>query len=530
MKALQNVGLRSFLWSLILFFSVCLFYYISSAMKTDGHYTYLLDDAYIHLAIAKNFALYDIWGMTKYQFSSTSSSPLFTYILSVLITVFGNNDQIPLYFNSIFSAGIIYILSIYYAEVFKGVKETVLAVLFTVFFIVLQINLLSGMEHVFQVFLFVINIFCFYHLKQSKTAMFGFYISILLMGLVRFESMFYFVILAFMFALVRKWKDAVLVLLLGFIPIIGFCAYNYQQDGYFFPNSVVVKGTRLSFDSNIIQQLKVILLDNLLLNVSFYKVGIFPVLLCSILVYRDFRVKKLQDTLKDNFLLIVFSLLMICHCMFADLKGHLRYEAYILTGFCMTLIPKCKELFSDFNNYIKKEKIITILIAVNALLLIYKGGVAHRIMIGGGKNIYEQQVQSAKFLHQFYNDSKVVANDIGAVCYYTNIHLLDIAGLGSVETIRFNEGKKKFDAKFGNFLTQYSTDHRYDIAVVYEGWLQGYVPSGWKKAAVLKIEERVTVARLEVSIYAIDIKNLEQLKQNIKKFNWNKNVTVTIVD
>lgn len=530
MKALQNIRLRSFLWSFIVFFSVCLFYYISSSMKTEGHYTYLLDDAYIHLAIAKNFALYDVWGMTKYQFSSTSSSPLFTYILSLLITLLGNNDQIPLYFNIIFSAGILYFLSTYYAEVLKGVKETVMAVLFTIFFIVLQINLLSGMEHVFQVFLFVVNIFCFSHKDQNKAAVYGFYLSILLMGLVRFESMFYFVILAFMFALIRKWKDAILILLLGFIPIMAFCAYNYQQDGYFFPNSVVVKGTKLSLDSNIVQQLKVILLDNFLLNVSFYKVGVFPVLLCFIVVYRDFRVKKVHDVLKDNFLLIVFSLLMICHCMFADLKGHLRYEAYILTGFCMALIPKLKELFTDFRNYIKKEKLITILIAANVFLLIYKGGVAHKIMMGGGKNIYEQQVQSAKFLHQFYNNSKVVANDIGAICYYTNIHLLDIAGLGSVETIRFNEGKKKFDGKFGSFLTQYSTDNKYDIAVVYEGWLQGYVPAGWKKAAVLKIEEKVTVARLEVSIYAIDTRNLEQLKQNIKKFNWNKNVTVTIVD
>lgn len=530
MEIVRNIGLRSFLLSFIFFFSVCLLYYIISVLKTDGNYIYLMDDAYIHLAMAKNFALYDVWGMTRYQFSSTSSSPLFTYILSVLIQIFGNNDQIPLYFNIIFSVGILYILSEYYAEIFNDVKKTVLAVLFTTFFIVLPLNILSGMEHVFQVFLFAVNIFCFYRYNQSKSAIFGFYLSLLLMGVVRFESMFYFVILACMFALVRKWKETVFILFLGFIPIIIFCIYNYQQDGYFFPNSVMVKGTKLSFDAQILNQIKVILLDNLLLNISFYKIGFFPLLLCAIFIFRDLKTKTLKEVLKDNFLLIVFSLVMVCHAMFADLKGLLRYEAYILTGFCMVLIPKCKGLFFNVVDYIKKEKLVSLLISANVLLMIYKCWVAHPIMCNGGKNIYEQQIQSAKFLHQFYNTSKVVANDIGAISYYTNIHLLDIAGLGSVETIHFNENKKGFDQEFGSFLSKYCLDHQYEIAVVYEGWLQGYVPSYWKKAATLKIEDKITVARLEVSLYSINTRNLEELKQNIKTFNWNKNVTVTIIE
>jgi mannose/fructose/N-acetylgalactosamine-specific phosphotransferase system component IID len=45
---------------------------------------------------------------------------------------------------------------------------------------------------------------------------------------------------------------------------------------------------------------------------------------------------------------------MICHSMFADLKGMFRYEAYILTGFSMALIPKLKGLFENFRTYIKR--------------------------------------------------------------------------------------------------------------------------------------------------------------------------------
>lgn len=530
MRSSRNIGLQSFFTSVFIFFGICLLYYIGSVSKTNGHYVYPLDDAYIHLAIAKNFALHNVWGITKYQFSSTSSAPLFTFILSWLIKVFGNNDQIPLYFNVIFSLGIIYCLSIYYAGIFKNMRRAVFAVVFTLLFAVLHLQMLSGMEHIFQVFLFIVNIFCFYHWDKNRWAILGFYLTILLMGLVRFESMFYFIILAFVFILIRKWKGAIGVLMAGFVPILIFCYFNYQQDGYFFPNSVVVKGTKLSLDSNILSQLRVIFFDNFLLNISFYKIGVFPILLCMIFIYRDLKTKTFKEVVNDNFFPIVFSLVMICHAMFADLKGMFRYEAYILLGFSMSLIPKMSGLFFDFKNYIKREKIITLFIIINILLLCYKGWMAHRILENGGKNIYEQQIQSARFLHTYYNNSKVVANDIGAITYYTDIHLLDIVGLGSIEMIPFNENRNLLSDKFESFLTEYSRNHHYEIAVIYDEWFQGHVPKTWKKVAVLKIRHIVTASKDEVSIYSIDPANLEMLKKNIQSFNWNKNVEVKILD
>jgi hypothetical protein len=167
---------------------------------------------------------------------------------------------------------------------------------------------------------------------------------------------------------------------------------------------------------------------------------------------------------------------------------------------------------------------------VNVFLLVYKCWVAQMMWDKGGKNVYEQQFQSARFLNTYYNTSKVVANDIGAITYYTDIHLLDIAGLGSVETIHFNEDKKHFDQRFKTFLTGYCNKNKYEVAVVYENWLQGQVPDGWKKVAVLKIQDKFNVAQDEVSLYSVDPGNLQQLKNNIKGFNWNRNVRVTIVE
>lgn len=528
MRYSPATGSKSLWISFAVFFIVCAIYYMISVPKTGGHYVYPLDDAYIHLAMAKNFALHDLWGVTRYKFSSTSSSPLFTGLLSFLIKIFGNNDQIPLYVNLIFGAGTVYILNRYFNRAFKKAGSVTLPVLFTLFLSVLHLQVLSGMEHVLHVFLFALNILCL--TRTDRWSVFGFYFSLSLMGVVRFESMFYFAVLAFVFMMLKKWEKAVFIILAGFIPIAVFCYINYQHDGYLFPNSVVVKGTKLTFDSHFLHQLKQILLGNFLLNASFYKVGFFPLLICLALICRDFKNTKFHNAVQDNLLLIVISLVTICHSMFADLKGLFRYEAYLLIGFSMAIVPQVKGFVENFKGYITKEKLISGLITVNMALLFYKFFIAHLMLSEGGKNIYEQQIQSAKFLHAYYNESKVVANDIGAITYFTNIHLLDTAGLASEETIPFNENKRKPDAAFEYFLTRYTADRNYEIAVIYDAWLQPHIPENWKKAAVLKIKNPVTVSKDEVSIYSINNTAGRELKENIRKFKWDRNVQVTIPD
>jgi len=518
---------KTFLISLLLFLAICSGYYFLSLTKTDGHYIYVIDDAYIHLAIAKNFALYDVWGVTKYRFSSSSSSPLFTFLIGILIKIFGDNDLIPLYFNALFSAGIVFILNQFYSKIFSSELKVISGVIFTVLFITLHLQVLTGMEHVFQVFVFSLNIFCFYNLNQKKWATLGFFISLLFLGLIRFESMFYFVSVAFVFFLIKNWKYGIAVLGFGFIPIAVFCVFNHSQSGYWFPNSVVVKGTAVHFDENFFREFVKIIDYKLISSNSLYKIGLFPVLISWWFVFED-RKKSLNEILSKNFMLIVLSCTFILHCLFAETKSMFRYEAYILTGFSMAVFERISRDFV-FESFFKLKKVfISGFLLANFALMIYKTFVSHKMLAFGNKNIYEQQIQSAKFLHTYYNDAKVVANDIGAVTYFTDIHLLDIVGLGSAETIPFNGNEVTFDYRFKNFLTKYTLEHKYDIAVVYDHWFNGQIPDTWKKAAELKISNNVNTAGSTVSVYSIKESDLGTLKNNIRNFRWNKNVQVVI--
>ena len=68
-------------------------------VSTGGRFVYALDDAYIHMAMAKNLAQHGVWGCTPFQFSAASSSPLWTALLGVVFFLTGVHDVTPLLLN-----------------------------------------------------------------------------------------------------------------------------------------------------------------------------------------------------------------------------------------------------------------------------------------------------------------------------------------------------------------------------------------------------------------------------------------------
>jgi len=73
-----------------------------SIRQNHGHFIYANDDTYIHMALANNFAQHGVWGVTKYGFTSSSSSLLWTLLLSSVYLLFGINYVSPLILNIIF--------------------------------------------------------------------------------------------------------------------------------------------------------------------------------------------------------------------------------------------------------------------------------------------------------------------------------------------------------------------------------------------------------------------------------------------
>jgi len=159
---------------------------------------YPLDDTYIHLSVAKNAALYNNWGVGRYEFTSSSSSPLYSFILSVLIRLFGNNAMYPLIVNILF--GNLIIIALYMFV--KNKLWFFVGVFFLCTPVLLHIQILSGMEHTMHILIMLTAFILFSKFADSEFNNKNYGVAFLsvsaLLCLSRYESMFFcFLFLSF---------------------------------------------------------------------------------------------------------------------------------------------------------------------------------------------------------------------------------------------------------------------------------------------------------------------------------------------
>ncbi len=106
-----------------------------------------LDDPYTHLAIAKNVLAHGVWGVTRHEFSSTSSSPLWTWLLVGWGRVAGLDELAPLWLNAAFSVAAIGLVFWFLCGSPIGWRAFALGLATAVFACSLPALTVAGMEH-----------------------------------------------------------------------------------------------------------------------------------------------------------------------------------------------------------------------------------------------------------------------------------------------------------------------------------------------------------------------------------------------
>lgn len=528
--------MKKYLYLLLLVFTLItgFYFFLGWAQLPSGHrYIYPLDDVYIHLSLARNFADFGVWSINTSGFDSASSSILYTLLLSFLIKVFGDWEYYPLLINVVFGYLTIYAVYRYFKD-FYGQRELQWTLFLFLPFSLLYMMVLIGMEHTLHMFLIVMVIYFIHKNVQKDFARKDFFILLMIvffLSIIRFESMFFTVSLAFALFLKSKSKQGILVLMIGFLPILIFGLISQNQGGYFFPNSVMIKGN-FPADQHFLYSSWQLILNGILLNTSFYKCLFFPFVLIGIYVVKKYKGLGFNNLLKNETLIITFVCTSILHSLFAFLKY--RYENYLMIGILIVIIPVIVELTKDFS-FKKLNFSFSNLLTLGSIVFIisvsvYRFQYHHLPLKMASKGINEQQVEMSRFLGTFYKGDKVVANDIGAICYFSHVRLLDLVGLGSTEVAHIkvaykHQPRKEFEANYKKFITKYVAENKYRVAVIYPEWFPGSPPSNWIPVASWTInEDSYGPAIRRVVFYALNETEIKPLQTNLSSFNLNKKV------
>ena len=143
--------------------------------------------------MAKNFSQQQVWGVTAHEFSYSSSSLLWTIILSVLFSFSGVHVIVPFLFNIVISVGIIAVCYFFLKKIIEQKIYLFVALLAVIFVAPLPALTFSGMEHLLHIFLTVVFLFLFSDSISRKEPTLGLTIWIVccstLLAMTRFEGL-----------------------------------------------------------------------------------------------------------------------------------------------------------------------------------------------------------------------------------------------------------------------------------------------------------------------------------------------------
>jgi hypothetical protein len=542
--------------------------------RTGGRFVYGLDDPYIHLSIARNFAMHGIWGVTPYAHSASNSSPLWGLLLAAAIRIGGDSVYWPLGFGIL--ASVSATLLVYYRFVLAGLRTSVAIAAAAGVFAIAPLHLLPfiGMEHCLQILLDILFLFwvsdSLGRINRASDAGIGLILT-LLMCLCRYESVCLIVVPFGVLLWRRDWLSA---LCLGLGPIVaiggfGLCSHSVGMP--WVPNSIVLKGS-------VHHSISPAFFRMVYLHIRARSLAFSDLFLLCVLSGIGLRLKGLRSTtspLQVMIWTVIFA--GVCHATFASIGPFYRYEAYLMSLMLIAAILSLREFLAysgpseavevtrrqwigsifavtigqclltsvlwiyNLNANLVVSLYVVGLIGLFAmeygprtrgrLLRLYLGSVTILALYfiarsravpgfveiqGATGDTYLQQFQIARFVKRTYPTGRIALNDIGAVTYYAPVRILDLMGLASDE-VRQARLAGKWNA---GAIAEQLAKFRPDLVVVYPEWFQGdrALPPSLVPIVTWTIPPVTSVGRAKVEFYAPTAEAAARLRRQLIEF------------
>jgi hypothetical protein len=474
----------------------------ASYVAADHHLVYALDDPYIAMAMAKSLALHGTWGITRFAFSSASSSPLFTLILGLLYRLTGVHEVTSLAVSWTAGAIAIYLADRFLREHLDWRVRTVALMIFVAAAPLFAIGLI-GMEHTLHLALALAFVIAFEQADESPRRLFV--ITALMVG-ARYEGLFLVAAAAILLAIRRSWRPIFWMMGGAVLTVATYGAFASAHGSYFLPNSIALKGTSFQgWLAPFVVILKFILAPHL-------------TVLVLLLIVAAVALRRSQP--RPAQLALLLAVAGTGHILFARAGAAFRYEAYFVALACLVLAVTAP-YWRDFSPNMRKAFLVTLLVATG--LLAWRSGRAALALPGYSRAIYLQQIQSARFLRTFFPNSSVAANDIGAISFFTDIHCTDLVGLA--------DSKIFFAKKAGHYTTDFirseAAANNVQIAIVYDSWFTGVgasywkapqLPREWVRIAEIQVPHSEVLGGDVVSFYAVDPSMVAPLRSAFHRF------------
>jgi len=489
--------------------------------RTGGHLTYALDDAYIHMALAKNLAEHGVWGATRFEFSSSSSSPLWTLLLAGAFKLFGVRDFLPLLMTTGAFAALIVVADRALHRFGTSALVRFIALAWIVIATPAAPIVFGGMEHPLQLLIDLALVTTAVRMLVSDSWSWrreGAAVLVLsaMASSVRYEGAVLVGVVALAFIARKQWRLAFAMLLAGAAPVVAYGLVSMANGAHFLPNSVLVKAAT--------QTNAGLLLANPPLFAAEFKRKLttaYPVyalvVASGLLVLVQRATRRRLWTVPVVFALISLGVSVI-HLVVGDVGWFFRYEDYMVMLLGVAIILQVNDVFVPRvvwrPVWLATAVLVVAVVGATFVICIHRGDVGLRSTPWALKNIYDQQYQLAHFLKANPQYSSVAIGDLGAISYFNDdLRVLDLEGLALNGVPTEALGK---DNLHPPLIRQLVKRNGAQIAIVFPDYFDQ--PAEWLEVARWTIERDVVTFGPTVAFYAIPPTDPVALKSALRTY------------
>jgi hypothetical protein len=495
-----------------------------SLSRNQGHLNYALDDAYIHMAMAKNLALYGTWGVTKHSFSGSSSSLLWPILLALTYLLFGVNELSPLILNLVGGMLVCILAYVLLRKYALSSFLIVVCLLLMIFSTPLIPLVFSGMENILQIAISLLFVYLATQglITQKTGTLEEKWLIILapLLVMVRYEGLFLLLVVTVLFMIRHKYRYALLLGGAGILPAACYGVIAVFKGWYPLPNPVLQNGNLpdLSCINGVVKFLG---------GSGYNRIISTPHVLVLVLVLLVLFIfnydKQGQLWAHAPVMSIIFIATTFLQMQFSRNEWFYRYEAYLVAlGLFVIGVYLTESLAGKLERGIDRRALpryiaLGLIFLLLLPVLVLRGFESLKYTPLAISNIYEQQYQMGRFVRKFYQGRVIAANDIGAINFFADIKCLDLVGLASIEVARAKSRKEYTSQKIYELAKAEHTR----IAMVYESWFRKdrRLPSQWIKVGEWMLPENVVCGDNTVSFYAVNPAEKDVLLANLRQFS-----------
>jgi hypothetical protein len=499
-----------------LFTTAVLVGFVAVLVINGGHFTYMLDDPYIHLAVAESLAGQGHYGVNPSEVSAPCSSPLWPFLMMPFARLPGF-DLVPLAVSWLAAVLTIRLLHGRIGKVLPdrpgGESGTVQRLALSLF-VVLGCNFIglvfTGMEHSVQVLLAVAVVEGMLRLTEERKAGWWFAAAVVTGPWIRYENLVFTAAAVGFLLRQRMYLRAVA---LGILAAAGLAAFSgYLMSLGLDPVPASIRAKSAFVEGNPL----IAALRNLKASMANGR-GLLVALLSAVLCGMALVSRQRGPWRAAAWLLAGAGGLHLVAGAYGWVN---RYEIYILTSLLVGLLGIGGIVCRQSIGRLEPRHALLLLPLLPVTGFPYLLGLVN--LPTAANNIHEQHYQMHRFVTEFWK-KPVAVHDLGYVSYRNPEYVLDLWGLASPEALR-----RRTTEKDPAWMKEMAERHGIKLAMIYDPWFPD-LPASWRKVGSLALTRKCAApAWHEVSFYATDEATVPQLILRMEKFNKTAPVPITV--